>query len=65
MTLVTCAATASSWMVKRNFSGAAPGIETIASSPSQVLQTQPFSESFCTQPARSPLEKLQLKAIQK
>ena len=39
-----------------NFSGVEPGSDTIASSPSQVLQTQPFFDSFCTQPARSPVE---------
>ena len=33
-----------------------PGSDTRASSPSQVLQTQPLFENFCTQPARSPLE---------
>ncbi len=49
-------ATASSHTVKKNFSGVAPGIDTIASSPSQVLQNQPLCESFCTQPARSPDE---------
>ena len=42
--------------VKKNFSAVEPGSETSASSPSQVLQTQPFLLSFCTQPARSPLE---------
>src|SRR2546427_7226637 len=36
-----------------------PGIATIASSPSQVLQIQPFLENFCTYPARSPVEYVQ------
>ena len=59
------AATASFQIVKMNFSGAAPGIEISDSSPSQVLQIQPFLDSFCTHPARSPVEKLQLSAAQK
>src|SRR2546422_936405 len=33
-----------------------PGMATMASSPSQVLQIQPFFENFCTYPARSPVE---------
>jgi hypothetical protein len=65
ITCVTCCATASSRIVKRNFSGVVPGSDTSASSPSQVLQIQPFFESFCTQPARSPSEKFQLSAAQK
>jgi hypothetical protein len=32
----------------KNFSATVPGIETIAISPSQVLQIQPFLENFCT-----------------
>jgi len=33
-----------------------PGIDTIAISPSHVLQSHPFFENFWIQPARSPLE---------
>jgi hypothetical protein len=55
-TWVTLLAVASSQIVKVNFSGAVPGTDTMASSPSQVLQIQPLLDSFCTQPARSPLE---------
>jgi hypothetical protein len=33
-------------MLKRNLSGMAPGMVTIAISPSQVLQIQPVFESF-------------------
>ena len=43
-------------LVALNFSDTVPGMVTIAISPSQVLQNQPFFESFCTKPARSPLE---------
>ena len=42
------AATASSRTVKGKTSGMAPGRFAIAISPSQVLQTQPFFENFCT-----------------
>src|SRR4029077_12633156 len=44
----TSLATESSRTVKLNFSAIVPGIETIPSSPSQVLQIQPFFENFCT-----------------
>jgi len=54
MTRLICSATPSSHTVNRNFSGVAPGIDTIAISPSQVLQSQHLFENFCTQPARSP-----------
>ena len=53
--LIFCA-TASFLTVKRNFSDIVPGIETIANSPSQVLQIKPRLENFWTYPARSPLE---------
>ena len=43
-----CRATASLRTVKGNFSATVPGIETSAISPSQVLQSHPFFESFCT-----------------
>src|SRR5262245_35029353 len=46
--------TTSSRTVKANFSVVEPGIDTIAISPSQVLQIQPFRENFWTHPARSP-----------
>ena len=49
-------ATLSSCTVKKNFSAVEPGSETSASSPSQVLQTQPLWLSFFTQPARSPVD---------
>src|SRR5918993_2632937 len=42
--------------VKGKRSCMAPGTLTIASSPSHVLQIQPFFESFWMYPARSPLE---------
>ena len=41
---------------EQNFSGIAPGIDTIAISPSHVLHSHPLRLSFCTQPARSPVE---------
>ncbi len=56
ITLLMLSATLSSQTVKGNFSGIVPGSETIAISPSQVLHNQPFFDSFCTQPARSPAE---------
>jgi hypothetical protein len=56
ITRLICAATLSSQTVNGNFSGMAPGIVTIAISPSQVLQSQPDLLNFCTQPARSPSE---------
>ena len=49
-------ATASSWTVNANVCCRAPGTFTIASSPSQVLQTQPRLENFWTNPARWPDE---------
>ncbi len=49
-------ATASSRTVNRNFSCVAPGMDTSANSPSQVLHSQPLWLNFCTQPARSPVE---------
>src|SRR5687768_1309248 len=49
--------------VKGKRSCIAPGTLTIASSPSQVLQIQPFFESFWMYPARSPLEYVYVSAI--
>jgi hypothetical protein len=57
MTLLMASAVASSCTVNWNFSTVAvPGSDTSASSPSQVLHSQPLRENFCTQPARSPSE---------
>ena len=41
----------------------APGMLTIASSPSHVLQIHPFFENFCTKPTRNPLEYEKLSAM--
>src|SRR5262245_24080950 len=57
--------TTSSRTVKANFSVVEPGIDTIAISPSQVLQIQPFRENFWTHPARSPVAYDHDSAIQK
>ena len=43
-----CCTTAPSRTVNSNFSGMAPGMVTMAISPSQVLQSQPLRENFCT-----------------
>src|SRR5215475_5950754 len=56
MLSLICFTTSWSRTVKRNFSATVPGSVTIAISPSQVLQTQPLRENFCTKPARSPSE---------
>ena len=56
MFLLICSTAASSHTVNANFSVVEPGIDTIAISPSHVLQIQPLRENFCTQPARSPDE---------
>lgn len=37
-------------------------MDTMESSPSHVLQTQPFLDNFWTYPARSPVEKLHVNA---
>src|SRR5213594_2191884 len=43
---------------------AAPGIFTMDSSPSHVLQSQPLRENFCTYPARSHSEYVHESATQ-
>jgi len=50
--------------LKLKISGIVPGRFAIASSPSHVLQTQPFFEIFCTYPARSPFEYEKLSVTQ-
>src|SRR5258708_33158797 len=41
----------------------APGMLTIASSPSHVLQSHPLLENFCTNPTRCPLESEKVSVI--
>src|SRR5476649_2945451 len=48
---------------KTKICDSAPGMLTIASSPSHVLQTHPLCENFWTKPTRCPLEYEKLSAI--
>src|SRR4030095_12826150 len=52
----SCCATFSSRVLKYQICGATPPTTYSASSPSYVLQIQPFFENFCNMPARSPSE---------
>ena len=60
----SCCATSSSRTLNAHSTGMTPGTDVMASSPSYVLQIQPFSENFWRIPARSPSEKSQVSAAQ-